>query len=176
MCVAGDSIAKSQEAPAGDSAKDSAKDAASKDTASEGAAAAKDAASKTASAAKGAASDGAKLASKAGKYLLNMHTISVFHGSPGSACHRHAFPYSMQYCLVSLSLDQLRSHMLQVTQSPRARRHLLVTLPRTLVQKVQQRPRRLPQKLQQPPRALPQMAENLQVKLVGIFSEQCCLP
>ena len=74
--AAGDSISKSQEAPAGHSSKDTG----SKDTASEGAAAAKEAASKTATAAKGAASDGAKLASKAGEYVLNMTAISVFHG------------------------------------------------------------------------------------------------
>ena len=59
--AAGDSVAKSQETPAGE---------ATKDTASEGAAAAKNAASKGATAAKDAASEGAKLASKAGRYLL----------------------------------------------------------------------------------------------------------
>ena len=64
--AAGESVSKSQEAPAGDSAKNTA----SKDTASEGAAAAKDAASKAATAAKGAASDGAKLGSKAGGCLF----------------------------------------------------------------------------------------------------------
>lgn len=65
MCVivraAGDSIARSQKAPAGE---------ASKESTPEGAAAAKSVASKGATAAKDAASEGAKLASKAGRCLL----------------------------------------------------------------------------------------------------------
>ena len=60
-CAAGDSVAKSQKAPAGE---------ATKETTSEGAAAAKNAASNGGTAAKDAASEGAKLASKAGRCLL----------------------------------------------------------------------------------------------------------
>lgn len=71
MHAAGDSVAKSQETPAGE---------ATKDTASEGAAAAKNAASKGATAAKDAASEGAKLASKAGRYSIESSATQVtFH-------------------------------------------------------------------------------------------------
>lgn len=59
--AAGDSVAKSQKAPAGEAAKDAA---------SESAAAAKSAASNGAKAAKDAASEGVKAASKAGMYVF----------------------------------------------------------------------------------------------------------
>ena len=123
--VAGDSVAKSQDAPSGD---------ATKDTASEGAAAAKNAASNGAAAAKDAASEGAKLASKAGRYLLRAVT-PVHHFIHIKVAWLHVVTGCQQSSLINPLAEC--DHLLQVTQLPKVKMHLAVRLPRRLLQKVQ---------------------------------------
>ena len=131
LCViahaAGDSIAKSQKAPAGE---------ATKDTASEGAAAAKNAASKGATAAKDATSEGANLASKAGRFFFLV--VPMLYPTCKQACK------SASCKLVAGSpawstLWLIGITHVQVTRLPKARRLLVVKLGKRLLQKVQEK-------------------------------------